>query len=349
MRIAPAAATWAVVAAIAGCGGERATEAVAPRPSRQAAMISLSPASMTMRIGGGIAIAARVRDSAETPIGDAVVTWASSNSSVASVTTTGFVTAVSLGTATITAKSGALAATASITVYEPSVTTIRIGPAADTLLTEHHALLVAYTFDQADVPDPESVTWTSSDLAVATVDSSGRVSAVSPGIVVITATAGAAKASVGLTVVLGPPSASIAGDWTMTLSASPACRNQLPGVARDRQYSVHFTQQGADFRLTITSPTLEVANPGEDGGSLIGSTIGFTFIGDTGYDTWSYTDLHDHLGDGTTLDFDGVVTGVVSGSEIHATMSGDMELGPPSANGPIAICRATDHVVTLRR
>src|SRR5262249_30641911 len=137
-------------------------------------------------------------------------------------------------------------------------------------------------------------------------------------------------------------------DWTMTLSASRSCRDRLPGVARDRQYTVHFVQQGADFQLVISGPTLVVDDP-MDSGVLLGNAITFGLAGDTDYGTWSSTYLHDRVGDGTTLDFDGVISGIVAGSEIQATMNGDMEIGPESANGPSAICRATDHTVTLRR
>lgn len=131
----------------------------------------------------------------------------------------------------------------------------------------------------------------------------------------------------------------------------------MPPIARERHYVVHFTQIGPDFQngvrfgLTISSPTLEVANPNENGGNWHGTTIDFGFIGDTGYDGWSTTDLHDHLSATETLDFDGDVTGIISGDEIIATMSGDLEYwnGPYSYAGPTVGCRATDHVVTLRR
>jgi hypothetical protein len=38
-----------------------------------------------------------------------------------------------------------------------------------------------------------------------------------------------------------------------------------------------FIVARADFHLAIASPTLEVANPGENGGSLLGAAITFVF------------------------------------------------------------------------
>jgi hypothetical protein len=308
----------------------------------------VTPGAIALRLGTGVALTVRVRDSLERRIEGAAVTWASSDTAVAHVLQ-GFVTAAGFGTATITATSGGVTGTATVTVYSPSVAKIVVTPASDTLFTEHHFNLVAVTYDQVNYPYSQPVTWSTSDTSVATVDSSGRVSAVAPGKAIISAATLGVTAQVPVTVVLGPPSAAIDGDWMMTLSASPSCRDKLPAVARDRQYLVHFTQQGADFGVTISSPTLLVDNPGEDAGSLLGTAIQFWLVGDTGYDTWSTTDLHDLLGDGTRMDFDGIVTGVVSGSVIHATMKGDMELGPESDTGPLANCRANDHTATLTR
>jgi len=277
------------------------------------------------------------------------VTWGSSNTAVARVDSSGYVTSVAVGTATITATSGGISGTATVTVYVSSPTTVILNQVADTLLTGHHVQLIASAYDQMGYRLNETIDWTTSDPTVATVDTTGQVRGIAPGYVDIMAVVGGAGVTKHIKVVLAPPSPSIAGDWTMTLSASPSCSNQLPALARQRQFTVHFTQQGDDFRLTITSPTLAVANSGEDGGTLLGSSIAFGFIGDTDYGTWSTTDLHDDLGNGTTLDFDGIVTGLASGSEIHATMSGDLEIGPYSMDGPAVICRATDHTVILRR
>jgi hypothetical protein len=345
MKNAVAVITWVACVLSVGCDSHQGvTTPTGPR----VAAVFIAPGAVALRLGSGVSLTARVRDSSERRIDGAVVTWASSNTSVAQVVG-GAVIAVGLGTATITATAGGVTGTATITVYTPSVATIMVWPANDTLLTEHHASLLAITYDQVGAQYGQPVTWSSSDATVVTVDSSGRIAAGVPGSAVITVVAGTAKTEVPVTVLLGPPSAPIEGDWTMTLSASPSCRDKLPAAARDRQYFVHFAQTGADFGLTISSPTLQVDNPGEDTGSLVGMAITFVLIGDTGYDTWSTTDLHDSLGDGTRLDFDGIVTGVVSGSVIRATMSGDMELGPEDFNGPIATCRATDHTVTLRR
>jgi hypothetical protein len=198
--------------------------------------------------------------------------------------------------------------------------------------------------------EPPAVTWTTDNASVATVDSTGLVTGVAPGTSVITAAVGSVHASETVTVVDAPPSPSVDGDWTMTLSISPSCNDRFPLYAQNRKYSVHLTQRGGDFDLTIHAPTLQVANQGEDSGALFGPAISFGFIGDTDYGSYVWTDLHDYLSATETLDFSGSVTGTVSGSTIRGVMQGFVEYWVlPSATGPVVACRASDHVVTLER
>jgi hypothetical protein len=146
----------------------------------------------------------------------------------------------------------------------------------------------------------------------------------------------------------------ISGFWTMTLAPSPSCREGLPEIARGRAYQVEFIQEGIGLKVKTSSPTLQVYNPDENKGTILGSHLRFTFFGDTDYGDWSSTDLIDHLSPTETLGFDGTVNGTVRGSEIGATMNGDlvyMNASLPATTlwGPTWYCRATDHVVTLRR
>jgi hypothetical protein len=272
---------------------------------------------------------------------------------VAEVTASGLVIGLAPGSATIVAAVGGVSSGGTVVVYAPTISSLVVTPSVDTLFTDQHLTLFPTLRDQIGrgMPTPPSMTWSSSSPSVADVDVTGKVTGVSPGSSTITATAGGVSATATVIVHLAPAPATIDGDWVMTLSPSPSCRDRMPAIALERHYLVHFTQHAADFGLTISAPTLEVANPGENGGSLLGTAIEFRFIGDTGYDGWSTTDLHDHLSDTETLDFDGEVEGTVSGSEITATMTGDVEYwrGPRSFAGPTVGCRATDHVVTLHR
>src|SRR5262249_24381135 len=143
--------------------------------------------------------------------------------------------------------------------------------------------------------NPSGVAWSSSDTTVAAAGATGLVSALSSGSVVITATIDGVSAQAALTVRPVPTPAAIDSDWMRTRSASPSGRDSLPAIARERQFLVHFTQHGATFDVAISAPTLDVANAGADHGRLLGTSIGFPFICDTYYGSWTSTNLVDHL------------------------------------------------------
>ena len=89
---------------------------------------------------------------------------------------------------------------------------------------------------------------------------------------------------------------------------------------------------------------LSVLVPGVCLAQLSGGTI-------TGvdYGEWSSPDLYDHLSATETFGFDGSVDGTVTGSEIRGTMNGDLVYWNAPTYGPAWYCRATNHVVILRR
>ncbi len=116
------------------------------------------------------------------------VTWSTSASSVATVSATGLVTAVAPGSAVIKATSDAnpaAAANATVTVTTPTVHSITLSPSSATIYIGSTRTLVA-TVD-ADAGADNSVTWSSSAPAVATVSATGEVTAVAAGVAMITA------------------------------------------------------------------------------------------------------------------------------------------------------------------
>ena len=158
------------------------------------------------------------------------IEWSTSDAAVATVDESGLVTAISAGTATITAKAGELTATCEVTVESAfvAVEEIVLGQATATLVEGETMTLVAtVTPDEAT---EKSVTWTTSDENVATVDVAGVVTAVSAGVATITAKAGDVEATCEVTVerafvaveeiVLGQATATLVEGETMTLVAT---------------------------------------------------------------------------------------------------------------------------------
>ena len=118
------------------------------------------------------------------------VSWSSSNSAVATVDANGTVTAKSAGTAVITATTeNGKSASCTITVNEKliPITEVRLNKSAETL-TEGDTTTLTATVLPDNTTYGKSVKWGSSNVAVATVDLMGKVTAKSAGTAIITAT-----------------------------------------------------------------------------------------------------------------------------------------------------------------
>ena len=116
-------------------------------------------------------------------------TWSTSAASVATVDANGLVTAVGAGTASITATSTAdpdRRASVTITVTAPAVRNVTVSPSSAIMKPGDTQGFVANV--DADPGVARTVTWASTNTAVATVTAAGVVTAVAPGATTITAT-----------------------------------------------------------------------------------------------------------------------------------------------------------------
>lgn len=134
------------------------------------------------------------------------VEWISSDSSVATVTSTGLVTGVAKGKATITAitaNGNTSSCYVTISDTEKPITEIQLNTKALSLKKSQTSQLNA-AYLPADTTDVKTVVWTSSDNKVATVSATGMVTAVGEGSTTITATTAAGlKADCKVTVSAG--------------------------------------------------------------------------------------------------------------------------------------------------
>lgn len=137
---------------------------------------------------------------------DKSVTWSSSDEAIATVDATGLVTGIAAGTATITVTTndGSHTATSEITVNPDviKVTGVTLDQSSATIDVAATVQLTA-SVEPNDASD-KSVTWSSSDETIATVDANGLVTGVAAGISTITVTTsdGGFTASAEITVEL---------------------------------------------------------------------------------------------------------------------------------------------------
>ena len=157
-----------------------------------ATTVVVSPAQANLPVGQNVQLSAVVRDANGTVMSTAPVTWSTSSSGRAVVSSTGLVTGVSAGTATITARSGSASGTATINVQAlVAVDRIVVTPKDPSIDVGKTVQLTATLLDKQDnVLTGRTVTWTSSDQSRATVSNTGLVSGIRSGSVTITASSG---------------------------------------------------------------------------------------------------------------------------------------------------------------
>jgi trimeric autotransporter adhesin len=186
-----------ITATSEGASGS-ATVTVSPVP---VASVAVQPSSATITVGGTITLGADIRDASGAPL-DRGVTWSSDNSAVASVSAAGVVTALTPGSATITAQSEGRSGTAAISVIRSPVASIAVAPGSVSLVVGGSVSLVPTLTDASGtVLTDRIVTWTSSDLRVAMVSTAGVVTGVGPGSATITAASEGKTGTSAVTVV----------------------------------------------------------------------------------------------------------------------------------------------------
>ena len=139
--------------------------------------VNITQSSVTLNNGASTTLTATVYPTDAT---NKNVTWSSSNNAVATVNSSGRVTAFGGGTATITVRTsdGGFTDTCTVTV-NVSVTGVRLTPSSVTLARGDTRTLTA-TISPADATD-QRVTWSSNNTTVATISSTGVVTAAQRG------------------------------------------------------------------------------------------------------------------------------------------------------------------------
>ena len=198
--------------------------------------VSVSPTTATLLVGvsdsaslGTTTATATPKDASGNSLSGRTITWASTASSVATVSSTGVITAVAPGTANITATSEGQIGTAVITVTRPAVATLVIAPAPPTLLVgvadSANLSVATFTATPKDAAGHQlvgrTIAWSSASSSVAAVNAAGTVTALSPGTASINASSEGQTGSVSVTVTR-PPAA--------TVTIAPASAALLVGV-----------------------------------------------------------------------------------------------------------------------
>ena len=158
--------------------------------------LTLSAPASTVNVGNTVALQAATVPEGATNRG---ISYVSSDISVAKVSTTGVVTGIKAGTVTITAATneGGFAKSVVLTVVDP-VTSIRFS--TDIFLMSPGGFLTLNPMVLPESAADKSLTWSSADPSIATVDENGKIKAIAPGETTITAVSNNSGASNFVTV-----------------------------------------------------------------------------------------------------------------------------------------------------
>ena len=181
--------------------GDGGTEPPPPPDPPRPTTVTVSPASATLAaLGDSVRFTAQVLDQYGDAMASATVSWSSSDVAVATVNTSGVATAAGDGSATITATSGSASGTATVTVAREASTVV-VTPTEAELRPGDTVRFSAQAEDANGFAIEDAVfAWSSSDPAVAVVDSAGLVRAIGRGDATITAAADSATGSATVTV-----------------------------------------------------------------------------------------------------------------------------------------------------
>ena len=251
--------------------------------------VALSPSTLNLKEDETGTLTATVEPSNAT---NKNVTWESSNTSVATVDATGEVTAIGAGTATITVttEDGNKTATCAVTVTAATVSVTGVTLSQNEAHLYYNRTPNTLTLTATVAPDnatDKTVTWTSSNPSVATVEN-GVVTALACGTAVITATAADGSGA--------------SASCTVTVSS------YLPPANPNYRITVEATQGG-----TVTAdPTAAKA----------GTTVTLTPVPDRGYQVGTVA-VTDRFGDpvAVTENADGTYTFTMPNGQVTVTVT----------------------------
>jgi uncharacterized protein YjdB len=251
--------------------------------------VFVTPNPLAMVTGDVLTLVVAAQDATGTVISGHTPAWVSSNTGVATVSS-GKVTAVGAGTATISATVENVTGSTSVTVTNPPVGTVSVAPATVTV-GQKVQLKATVTDSRGNVVTDRVVTWSAPVSAVATVNATtGEVTGLLPGSVTVTATSegksGSALVTVTpapvATVTISPSSRSLVQNASATLTATT--KDVLGGTLTGRSVTWQTSDATIASLSTASGPSVQVT-----GGVTGTATITATSEGKSGTATVTVT------------------------------------------------------------
>lgn len=249
---------WIWVIAAAGCGGDGGGPPIVTPPVAVVTTVAIVPAGPVVERGLTITLAADVRDQFGAAMSGQPVSWSSANVAVAAVdAATGLVTGNTIGSTSITASVGTKSAATPLVVAPPAVVSVTITPLASPLATGQTTQLVVSLRDRNGASvGVRPITWSSSDVTIASVDAAGRMLAVAVGATTISAASEGVTGTIAVLVIdpAGAPTPAVTGISPATMAAGATAI--ITGTGFDALAANNtVTMRGVAARVTAASAT----------------------------------------------------------------------------------------------
>ncbi len=170
-------------------------------PNITACTVTIAPSTVTISMNQAINISATAFDCKGNSIAKKTITFATANPAVATVTISGQIIAVGVGNTTVSAVADGKSATVPVTVTPEFAASVSVNPPTATLRRGNLRQFSAIPLNAQQQPiTGQTIRWTSSNSSIASVTSTGLVTAIAAGQVSITADANNIFASAQLIV-----------------------------------------------------------------------------------------------------------------------------------------------------
>ena len=190
---------------VLACGGDDTTDPPTDNGTPIVASVVVTPGNATLvSLGETVQLTASARDASGNTISGKTFTWSSSGMGIATVSSSGLVTAVANGSVTITATSGNASGTGTVTVEQVAAAVV-VSPSSVELTGPGDVVTLAASVVDAGgsaIVGP-GLTWASEAPAIATVSALGTVTGEATGTTTVTATSQGESGSATV-VVAGP-------------------------------------------------------------------------------------------------------------------------------------------------
>ncbi len=288
----------ALSAVLIGTACEVPVDTGSSNPDFGVTSVAVQPKTATVVVGDSLPLSASVIMSNNRPPNS--VTWTSTNSGLATVSSAGVVRGRAAGGLFIRASSGSKRDSAAVTVVDPSpppVASVSVAPGAVTVAVGGTVSLVASLKDaNGNTLAGRTITWASSNAGVAMVSGTGVVSAAAVGAATITATSEgqSCTATVSVTAVpvasvsMSPATASVQAGQTVQVTATP---KDASGSSLSGRAVTWTSSNGGVATVSVTGlvtgvaagpATITATSEGQSGSATVAVTVSATAPGTVG-------------------------------------------------------------------